>query len=200
VEPLRIISALAFGHPPDDTLALAGEAMSRIWSNNGQMLWRFTQNVTPLPARNAGSYFNAMAVYTRRYQDVFTGGNAQATETVRLSVTANILPHDPAFSGFILDFTDSTHGVSAFEGIVVATCAYLMQLLRERRWLTDDQAPGFWQLNNRRWSSPLVANALNGGPHDLGAFMVILQNYGLFPTITEQSAYEAVWVRRLFVP
>lgn len=200
MEPLRIISSLAFGHAPDDTLALAGEAMSRIWSNNGQMLWRFTQTVTRLPAMNAGSYFNAMAVYTRRYQDVVTGGSAQATESVRLSVTANILPQDPAFSGFILDFSDSSYGQSAFETIVVVTCAYMMQLLRERGWLTDDQAPGFWQLNNRRWSSPLVANALNGGRHDLGAFMIILQQYGLFTTITPAAADEAIWVRRLFRP
>lgn len=198
MEPLRITSALAFGHSPDDTLALAGEAMSRIWNNSGQMLWRFTQPVTRLPSNGAGSYFNAMAVYTRRYQDMYSGGNAQSTETVRLSLTANTLPQHTAFTGFIFDFSDSTYGQSAFETIIVITCFYVTQLLREQRWITDDQAPALWQLANRRWSSPLITKALSGGPTDIAAFIVILQQYGLFTMLNQQAVDEAIWVRRLF--
>lgn len=199
MNPLRITSALAFGHSPDDALAIAGEAMSRIWANNGQMLWRFTQPVTRLRTGQGDAYFNAMAVYTRRYQDI-SGNNAQATETVRLTVTANTLPQNAAFTGFTFDFSDSTYGQSAFETIIIVTCFYVTQLLRERSWIADDQAPALWQLINRTWSSPLIAKALNGGQTDLPAFVVILQQYGLFTMLTPATGDEAIWVRRLFTP
>lgn len=197
MEPLHLISALAFGHAPEDTLALAGEALSRIWSNDGRMLWQFTQTVTRPRHPPGDPFFKAMAVYTRRYQDVFSGGRAQATESVRLTVTGNVPPHDPGFSGLFLDFSDSFHGVGAMEAIVVATCTHITQMLLERGWISPEQAPGFWQMH-RRWSSPIVAKALNGGQTDLAAFMVVLQPYGLFTAITPEAVDEAIWVRRLF--
>jgi hypothetical protein len=197
MQPLRITSRLAFSHSSDDVLAIAGEALSRMWSNEGRAVWQFTQGVTPLQPVGAGSWFQAIAGYTRHGENMY-GAQVVSHESVRLTCTSNSFRNNGRlFSGFILDFSDSDYGASVFEAMVAATCYYIIQSLRERRWIADESAPGFWQLS-RRWEDRIIANALGMGPHDLGMFLIVLQKYGLFPAINQTAMNDAVWVRRLF--
>lgn len=200
MEPLRIVSALAFQRSVDDVLAVAGEAMSRIWNNQAQMLWRFTQEKTPVFPAGNGAYFNAMAVYTRNYEDIFSGMRKQSTESVRLTMTASPLPTNRAYTSFTFDFTDSSYAQTPFETIAIVTCFYVTNRLLELQWLAGDQAPGFWRLANRNWSSPIIVKALSGGQYDIPAFVVSLQQYGLFAALNPNTGNEAIWVRQLFQP
>jgi hypothetical protein len=201
---------------PDDLLALAGEALSRLYSREGRMVWQFTEDVTrtrrpprpgppplpstgprpaPRPSVQEGYYFRAIASYR--------AGNSNAVDTwqtqesVRMTCSASRFDQNAQFySRYSFEFKDAHHGTGA-ETIVLASCFYMTQMLRERGWINENEAPGLWVLD-RPWRDYFITRVLNGGQTELAGFIVCLQNYGLFLSPDSNSAGEAIWIRKLF--
>ncbi len=201
--PLRISSALAFTYSSVDLLALAGDAMTPLLSPGGRMLWQFTQGVTPEPPPGTGSFFHAVTNYTTGAYD--GGGTMQHwTATIRLIVRAPTFRNqEQTLAGFTLDFSVG-QGDSTFEVYALITCLSLTRRLITQRWIREDQSPGFWQLIDRGWSDPRIANALSSD-RALLDLVFTLEKYGLFPyydlhndAAVQRAMRETLGIRRLF--
>ncbi len=198
MDPLRISTSKAFAKDPGDLLALALDALGRIWTREGRPLWQQALPITPYQPPSGGSYFIAIAAYSYRADD-HMGGVSVSQQSVRLTCHAHAYDLDGRrYFHYTLDFTDSGYGRTEMETIVAATCYQIFCGLLERQWTSDQSAPGFWRLVNRSWTHPIIANALGPNATDIAGFMIMLQRYGLFPSIDRESLDHGLWARRLF--